>query len=198
MDTIQSTARQYVRQQYTQQYTQRDESRQVVFGDIDRTAPHEERSGLGEAPRCEGQLVLSLDVAPARSRRAVLASQDMEEVEHWVRRWMVVYLGVFASRRPLQQLLRWCSPEVYRTVSRRQQLLAARERRLRTPGVAQPAAGLVTPVVKSVHLHRVEAGVYEAAVIVRTGARFTATALRVVVDRDHRGRRRARVAALEL
>ncbi|ABS06153.1 Rv3235 family protein [Kineococcus radiotolerans] len=194
MDTIQSTARQYVRQQDKQ----REESRQVVFSDVHRRAPREERSPLGEASQCEGQFVLSMDVAPARPPGAGVASQDMEEVEHWVRRWMIVYLGVFASRRPRQQLLRWCSPEVYQTVSRRQQLLAARERRLCAPGVAQPMAGLVTPVVKSVHLHHVGAGVYEAAVILRTGARFTAMALRVVVDRDHRGRRRARVTALEL
>lgn len=81
-----------------------------------------------------------------------------------------------ASARPLVQLARWVSPEVYEALAR-----------ARRPG---PTAGRRGVVVRSVRLCRVSPAVAEGTAVVHDGTRVRAAAVRFEV---HRGSWRATV-----
>ena len=103
-------------------------------------------------------------------------------LDAWVPRFGQAVVEVVGGDRPVTQLLRWTSPEVYADLQRRA-LLVARA------GDHEPGQRRVQPVrpqVASAHTSFVTARAAEASVRIRYGGRSRAVALRLE-------RRRARV-----
>jgi hypothetical protein len=110
------------------------------------------------------------DVVPIDLRRR-------QQVEQWSRRFAQAAVEIVGGDRPVTQLLRWVSAEVYADLGRRAQLVARAGGH--TPGAARVQP--VRPKVLSVHTCFVEPDVVEAAVHVRYGARSRALAARFAV-----------------
>jgi hypothetical protein len=91
---------------------------------------------------------------------------DLPEPRGWAGRFAQALVEVLEGDRPVGQLVRWTSAEVYDDV-------VARFRR------RQGRAGSARAVVRSVHLAEPADGVAEVAAVVRRGARTTAVALRL-------------------
>jgi len=83
---------------------------------------------------------------------------------------------VVAGDRPLTQMVRWTTPEVY------EQLQWRRQRRT-GPGGA-PGTTSRRAVVSSIHVCQPDDDVAEACATVRVGERASAVALRLEADRD--------------
>lgn len=88
----------------------------------------------------------------------------------WVARLVQAVVEVLAGDRPLLQLMRWLDLEVYEHLAEH-----ITNRPGRTPG-ARPGP---VRAVRSVHLCEPRAGVVEAAVVVGSGARVRAVAVRL-------------------
>lgn len=102
------------------------------------------------------------------------------EVEGWVSRFTQAVVEIVGGDRPLAQLLRWTSAEVYADLERRAQLVGR-------AGHHQPGHARVQPVhprVVSVHSFFVTPGVVESSVHVRYGARSRAVAARFELHGD--------------
>jgi len=102
----------------------------------------------------------------------------------------IAAVEVLAGSRPLAQLARWLTPDVYDTLARRAALTAPGSRVLdaaaggrdaRVEGADAPALpGVVRrPSVRRVRAHRVDAHTVEASVVVTHGDRVRAVALRL-------------------
>jgi hypothetical protein len=102
----------------------------------------------------------------------------------WTRQFVQTALEAAAGRRPVSQLLRWSSEDVYSLLARRASLAARLDRAGGTTGRC---------TVRSVHLRPLHAGVIEACAVVADRGRFRAVALRLE-DADGRWR----VTALEI
>jgi hypothetical protein len=102
----------------------------------------------------------------------------------WARQFVQTALEAAAGRRPVSQLLRWSSDDVYALLARRASLAVRLDR-----------GGMKTIrcSVRSVHLRPPQAGVIEACAVVSDRDRFRAVALRI----EESGRR-WRVTALEI
>jgi len=138
-------------------------------------------------PMCEGQGVLDLVITDDGRRVPTEPTVPLPEVRAWSHRYVVVFLEVIAGRRPVQQLLRWSTPEIYADVRARADLAA----RLRA---ARPRrAGSRAPRVLSVHASCPADRVVEVSAVVHDGVKVRAYALRVVGAPD-----RWRVTVLEL
>lgn len=85
----------------------------------------------------------------------------------WSGRFAQAVVEVLAGDRPVTQLVRWTTAEVYDEIACR--VLDA------APGAARPARA----VVRSVHVGEPADGVAEVAAMVRRGARTTAVAMRL-------------------
>jgi hypothetical protein len=122
------------------------------------------RPGLPETPE--------LDL----SRRTRVADVADHEVRAWAARFAQAVVETVGGLRPVSQLVRWTSTEVYRDLERRTQLV----RRAAPPGQRS-----VRPQVRSVHVCRPTPTTAEVSVHVRHGARSRALALRL----DRKGER---------
>ena len=101
-------------------------------------------------------------------------------LDRFVRRFLAGAVEVACGDRPMAQLLRHCSPEVYADLGRRAKLVT-------TAAGTTPARGrgrgAVRPVLRSAHTSLVRADALEATAHVRYGARSRALAARFeVVD----------------
>ncbi|MEV7431569.1 MULTISPECIES: Rv3235 family protein [unclassified Nocardioides] len=95
-------------------------------------------------------------------------------LEQWSRRFAQAAVEIVGGDRPVSQLLRWTSPEVYADLDRRACLVARAGGHRPGAGRAQP----VGPKVLSVHSCFVSAVVVETSVHVRYGERSRALAVR--------------------
>ena len=120
----------------------------------------------------QGTLALELEAMlepPPRLRDA-----EHLQVEQWARRFAQAAVEIVGGDRPVSQLLRWTTSEVYADLHRRAMLVA------RAGGHA-PGAGRVMPVrpqVLSVRTTFVTPTVAETSIHVRYGARSRAVAAR--------------------
>lgn len=93
---------------------------------------------------------------------------------------------VLNGGRPLAQLARWVSPEVFDALAER--AAPACETQPATtrsgPGVSRPTVRR-SPTVRRTHLSRVSPTAVEASVVVHDGARVRAAAVRLEVHRGH-------------
>ncbi len=152
----------------------------------------------------QGTLALDLEplltppapaAAPHRGPVAEVVPIDTRlrhRVEDWSRRYAQAAVEIVGGDRPVTQLLRWSSREVYEDLERRAQLVAR-------AGRFQPGQGRVQPVrprVQAVHACFVTPSAVEVSVHVRYGPRSRAVAARFEHRADHRGQR-WRCTALE-
>jgi len=132
-------------------------------------------------PVAEVQGTLALDLQPRQNLPDAptapvvpLRTASHNDVAGWVGRFAQAAVEIVGGDRPASQLLRWTSEEVYDDLSRRAQIVArAGQHR---PGTARVQP--VRPKVVGVHTSVVDAGVVEAALRVRYGARSRALAAR--------------------
>ena len=103
------------------------------------------------------------------------------ELERWAWRYAQAAVEIVGGDRPVSQLLRWTTREVYDDLTRRAQLVARAGGHRPGQGPVQP----VRPVVAGVHSCFLGADVAEVSVHVRYGRRSRALAARFV----HRGGR---------
>jgi hypothetical protein len=108
-----------------------------------------------------------------------------QQVEQWSRRFAQAAVEIVGGDRPVTQLLRWTSPDVYLDLSRRAQVVARAGGH--APGTARVQP--VRPKVLSVHTCFVARDVVETSVHVRYGARSRALAARFVSKSGREGRR---------
>lgn len=145
----------------------------------------------------QGTLALDLEPrqsppspAPVPHRGAVAEVVPIDRrvrrgIEDWSRRYAQAAVEIVGGDRPVTQLLRWSSPEVYDDLQRRA-LLVARA------GSHQPGHGRVQPVrprVQAVHTCFLSPDTVEVSVHVRYGPRSRAVAARFEQRTDRRGRR---------
>jgi hypothetical protein len=90
----------------------------------------------------------------------------LPDAEAWTRRLVQAVVEVVSGVRPLAQLVRWTSPDVYAGLQRRGSALG------------RPLPGR-RAVVRSVHLCEPADGVIEACAVVIAGSRVRAVALRL-------------------
>lgn len=128
-------------------------------------------------PLVEGALALDpcgAGSAPAAPQLALATGAQAgpeEEVRVWAARFCQGLVEVLVGHRPVTQLVRWTSTEVYRDLDRRTRLV-----RRAAGGSPLPT---VHPQVRSVHVCRPTADSAEVSVHVRHGRRSRALALRL-------------------
>lgn len=120
--------------------------------------------------------------APTRLRGDVVPLDDpiRMRLEQWARRYAQAAVEIVGGDRPVTQLLRWTSREVYADLARRAHLVARASSNHRQTGCPP-----VRPQVLGVRTCVVAHGAAEVAAHVRYGARSRAVALRF----EHRGDR---------
>jgi hypothetical protein len=94
------------------------------------------------------------------------ASEELPDPEAWSRRMVQAVIEVLTGVRPLAQLVRWTSPEVYAGLQRR------------GAAAARPVSAR-RAVVRSVHLCEPADGIVEACAVVIGDGRARAVALRL-------------------
>jgi len=105
-------------------------------------------------------------------------------VEEWARRYTQAAVEIVGGDRPVSQLLRWSSREVYENLQRRAQLVARAGRHQPGQGRFQP----VRPRVLGVHPCFINRDVVEVSMHVRYGERSRALAARFERTTDQRWR----------
>ena len=128
---------------------------------------HGGRPGLPETPELE---------PPGPARLPHVADT---EVRAWAARLAQAVVEAVGGQRPVSQLVRWTSPEVYRDLERRAQLVHR----------ASEGTRSVRPQVRSVHVCRPTATCAEVSVHIRHGQRSRALAMRIDRRTDRRGDR---------
>ncbi len=103
------------------------------------------------------------------------------ELRAWTAHFAQALVEVVGGHRPVSQLVRWTSREVYRDLERRAHLLA---RASTVTGGSVPQRSTTLSQVRSVHVSRPSAQVAEVSVHVRHGERSRALALRLDRHRD--------------
>ena len=151
---------------------------------------------LTPAPVATVQGTLALDLQPrfdppdpvvAPSRHPVADVIAIEGpvrrgLEQWAGRYVQAAVEIVGGDRPVTQLLRWSSREVYDNLDRRAQLVARAGRHQPGQGRVQP----VRPRVVGVHTCFLSRGTVEISAHVRYGERSRAVAARFVRARDDR------------
>jgi hypothetical protein len=97
----------------------------------------------------------------------------------WSGRLAQAVVEVCSGGRPVGQLLRWTSPEVFRTLSERYPPRSARGMSGRTSPVVRPLPRHRFDQVRSVHVCEPADGVAEVSVVVASNKRWWALALRL-------------------
>ena len=135
--------------------------------------PRRDPPWLGGAPgRCPVADVLPID-GPLR-----------RTIEDWARRYSQAAVEIVGGDRPVTQLLRWSSREVYENLQRRALLVARAGKHEPGQGRFQP----VRPRVLGVHPCFINRDVVEVSTHVRYGERSRALAARFERTRDNRWR----------
>ena len=143
----------------------------------------------------QGTLALDLRAAPGPAVASHAGAGPVADVlpidgplrrasEEWARRYAQAAVEIVGGDRPVTQLLRWSSREVYEDLQRRA-LLVARA------GQHQPGQGRFQPVrprVLGVHPCFINRDVVEVSTHVRYGERSRALAARSSAPRDQRWR----------
>jgi len=136
-----------------------------------------------EPPTVQGTLALDLrptDPGPPSTpeldhcHQARVEHVDDVEVRGWAARFAQAVVEAVSGQRPASQLVRWTSPEVFRDLDRRAQLI----RRAADP-LSRPVRPPIRPQVRSVHVCRPTSDTAEVSVHVRHGHRSRALALRL-------------------
>lgn len=104
------------------------------------------------------------DFGPQRTPRALLP-----EPKPWAGRFVQAIVEVTSGARPIGQLVRWTSTDVYESVYRRIAHRSATQRMPRRTGA----------IVRSIHLDEPVDGVAEVCAVVQEGGRCRAIALRL-------------------
>lgn len=120
-------------------------------------------------PTPEPQTALQLVGA---AERVLPANARLPDPRRWSAKIAQAIVEALFGRRPVQQLLRWTSEDVYATVARR----VARHRNT-GPATAAPS-------VRSVRVCAVNATVAEACAVLQTSERVCALAIRLEADDD--------------
>jgi len=139
------------------------------------------------APVASIQGMLALDLhphhdppepAPARCRAGgdvvPIDRRLRARLEQWSRRYAQAAVEIVGGDRPVSQLLRWTTPEVYDDLARRAQLVARSGGRRAGQGRVQP----VRPQILGVHTSFLDRDVAEVSAHVRYGERSRALAIR--------------------
>jgi len=134
------------------------------------------------APVASVQGTLALDVAarpddawpPAMATVHTLELRERRQLEAWAHRFAQAAVEIAGGDRPVSQLLRWTTTEVYRDLERRAQLVRAAVTRDLHAGRVQQ----VRPHVESVHACWLTDDVAEVSVRARHGHRSRAVAIR--------------------
>lgn len=133
-------------------------------------------SGVPAIPAPPPRLrVVGTELAQRRPRVCTDDVGARPDVARWAAMVVQAAVEVVAGDRPLTQMVRWTTAEVY------EQLLWRRQRQTRS---TSGAAGQRRAVVSSVHVCQPDDDVAEACATVRVGGRATAVALRLEADRD--------------
>lgn len=131
------------------------------------------RPARPQVPLAEVQGTLALDLAPRQAPPrpgpveapfvplARAEAGDQRRLEAWAHRFGQAVAEVVGGDRPVTQLLRWCSEEVYDEIARRSRLIAAAgqyrpgERRVQPvrPKVARAHPCFISPEIAEVALH---------------------------------------------
>lgn len=135
-------------------------------------------------PVASVQGALALDLVPRQSPPRLPGRPAAEvipidqaarhEVELWARRYAQAAVEIVGGDRPVSQLLRWSTREVYQDLARRAQLVARAGGHSPGEGRVQP----VRPVVLGVRSCFVSPRAVEVSVHVRYGPRSRAVAAR--------------------
>lgn len=146
------------------------------------------------APLASVQGTLALDLQPRhdppdprvshhRAGADVIAIEQplRSGLEQWARRYTQAAVEIVGGDRPISQLLRWSSREVYENLDRRARLVARAGRHQPGQGRVQP----VRPQVLGVHACFLSREVVEVSAHVRYGERSRALAARFE-SRDQR------------
>lgn len=143
------------------------------------------RSAAPPVPVASVQGTLALELEPRREPplAAVIPMDGATRrgVELWARRYSQAAVEIVGGDRPVTQLLRWSSREVYENLERRAVLVARAGRH--TPGVGRVQP--VRPRVLGVHSCFVTRDIVEVSTHVRYGARSRALAARFERVQDH-------------
>ena len=140
------------------------------------------------APMASVQGTLALDLQPRQDPPVVtgelgtrpwadvisIEAQRRRGLELWARRYTQAAVEIVGGDRPVTQLLRWSSRDVYLDLERRAQLVARAGRHQAGQGRVQP----VRPKVLGVHLCFLAREVVEVSAHVRYGERSRALAAR--------------------
>ncbi len=132
----------------------------------------------------QGTLALDLGCSPGipltpeydEGTRSRLESTSDAEVKTWTARFAQAAAESIGGDRPVSQLVRWTSRDVYRDLERRVQLV-----RLARPAGRTRA---IRPQVRSVHVFQPSPGRAEVSVHLRHGERSRALAARLEYRRD--------------
>lgn len=124
---------------------------------------------LLDPPRLRGTTSIGADVV---SIDTILRRQ----LEGWSLRYAQAVVEVVAGDRPIAQVARWTSVEVYADLARRAQLVARAG--LHQPGLGRGWRPAVRPFVRSARTSFVSPGVAEVAIHLRYGERSRALAAR--------------------
>ncbi len=142
------------------------------------------RTGPGATPRISS--TEPGDRVRAAGSESPGSTPDTEDQAHtlpdpgrWAGTLVHSTVEVLSGARPVAQLTRWLSPELFETVSRRAGLAHRLQRR---------STAVRRPHVRRVHTCRISADVVEASVVLHDGAHMRAAAVRLEA---HRGRWRA-------
>ncbi len=152
------------------------------------------------APLASVQGTLALDLEPRRDPPAwepdphradrpvadVISIDDplRRAVEAWAQRYAQAAVEIVGGDRPVTQLVRWSSREVYQNLHRRALLVAQAGRHEAAQGRVQP----VRPRVRSVHACFLSHDTVEVSVHVSHGPRSRALAVRFELTPDRRWR----------
>lgn len=134
------------------------------------------------APLAEVQGTLALDLQPRQDPPQAATAADVvplarggrDDVAAWASRFAQAAVEIVGGDRPVSQLLRWASAEVYDDLTRRAQLVARAGHHRPGQSRVQP----VRPKVVGVHTFALAPDVVETALRVRYGARSRALAAR--------------------
>jgi hypothetical protein len=140
------------------------------------------------APVASVQGTLALDLAtrpddawpPPLATVHALGLRERRKVEAWAHRFAQAAVEIAGGDRPVSQLLRWTTPEVYQDLARRAQLVRVAAARDVHSGRVQQ----VRPHVESVHACWLSDRVAEVSVRARHGHRSRAVAIRFEKRQD--------------
>jgi hypothetical protein len=137
-------------------------------------------AGPDRPPTVQGTLALDLDRLPPGPETPPPPCRTLDladrELRAWTARFAQALVEVVGGHRPVSQLVRWTSREVYRDLERRTRLV---QQAATTGPDTLPLRSTALAQVQSVHVSRPSPTVAEVSVHVRQGRRSRALALRL-------------------